>query len=59
VYIERQIMKAAKQAQDRGWAIGVGHDRPSTVKVLARLMPELSVAGYKFVFVSELLSRKK
>jgi len=58
-YIERQIMKAAKQAQDRGWAIGVGHDRPSTVKVLARLMPELSVAGYKFVFVSELLSRKK
>jgi polysaccharide deacetylase 2 family uncharacterized protein YibQ len=54
-YIERQIFHTAQLAEKTGWAIGIGHDRPYTIKVLSRLIPQLKRAGFEFVYVSELV----
>jgi len=53
-YIRIQINKLKNKARMYGHAIGVGHDRKSTLEVLAEVMPELSKEGYKFVYLSEL-----
>lgn len=54
-YIKGQINKLKLQAKRRGFAIGIGHDRATTLKTLKEVMPELEKEGYKFVFVSELV----
>ncbi|MBM3244184.1 MAG: divergent polysaccharide deacetylase family protein [Candidatus Omnitrophica bacterium] len=54
-YIRIQINKLKNKARIHGHAIGVGHDRKSTLEVLAEVMPELSKEGYKFVYLSELV----
>lgn len=54
-YIKKQLYKLKAKARLQGYAIGVGHDRPLTLKVLKETMPELEKEGYKFVFVSELV----
>lgn len=53
-YIKRQIYKLKQKAIEHGKAIGIGHDRRNTLRVLREVMPQLSREGYKFVFVSEL-----
>jgi polysaccharide deacetylase 2 family uncharacterized protein YibQ len=42
-------------ADEKGWAIGIGHDRRNTLEVLKEEMPKLEKEGYKFVYVSELV----
>ncbi len=54
-YIEKQLLLTAEEAARTGWALGVGHDRPNTIKVLARVLPRLEKAGFEFVYVSDLL----
>jgi len=54
-YIRKQIHKLKTKARVYGQAIGVGHDRGSTLEVLKEVMPELEKEGYGFVFVSELV----
>lgn len=54
-YIRQQLNKLKTEASKRGFAIGIGHDRPATVAVLKELMPQIAKEGYKFVFLSELL----
>lgn len=54
-YIENQIMYTADIASKAGYAIGVGHDRPVTIKVLAKVIPRLKAAGFDFVYVSEVV----
>lgn len=54
-YILGQIELLAKIAAQTGFAIGIGHDRSSTLEVLVRAMPDLRKQGYKFVYVSELV----
>lgn len=54
-YIKGQINKLKLRARTRGRAIGIAHDRRSTLEVLKEIMPELEREGYKFVFVSELV----
>jgi len=54
-YIEKQIFRTANLAAKTGWAIGVGHDRANTIKVLAKVIPQLKKAGFEFVYVSELV----
>jgi polysaccharide deacetylase 2 family uncharacterized protein YibQ len=53
-YIRGQISRLKSVADKRGYAIGIGHDRPATLGVLKEVMPELEKEGFKFVFVSEL-----
>ncbi|MDD4907855.1 MAG: divergent polysaccharide deacetylase family protein [Candidatus Omnitrophica bacterium] len=54
-YIRGQISRLKSIARKRGYAIGIGHDRPATLAVLKAVMPELEKEGFKFVFVSELV----
>lgn len=54
-YIKKQIYKLKEKADFYGSAIGIGHDRRSTLEVLSELMPVLERQGYKFVFVSDLV----
>lgn len=53
-YIKEQIHKLKTKARAYGQAIGIGHDRKTTILVLKEVMPGLEKEGYKFVFVSEL-----
>jgi len=54
-YIKRQVLEAADVADKTGRAIAVGHDRASTIKVLAEAIPELEKEGFEFVYLSELV----
>ncbi len=54
-YIKAQIYKLKMKAKLYGQAIGICHDRKSTLEVLAEVIPQLEREGYKFVFVSELV----
>ena len=55
-YIANQLRILTEKAKLRGSAIGIGHDRITTLKVLERLIPELEQEeGIKFVFISELV----
>ena len=56
-YITGQLRVLVEKAKLQGTAIGIGHARRTTVKVLERLMPELKQKeNIKFVFVSELVT---
>lgn len=54
-YIRTQILKLKDKADLQGEAIGIGHDRRTTLEVLREMMPQLESQGYEFVFVSDLL----
>ena len=54
-YIRKQLLQTARLASKSGWAIGVGHDRPHTIKVLKDALPQLEREGFRFVYVSELI----
>jgi polysaccharide deacetylase 2 family uncharacterized protein YibQ len=42
-------------AEEKGSAIGIGHVRPKTLKVLQKQIPALQKKGFKFEFVSNML----
>jgi polysaccharide deacetylase 2 family uncharacterized protein YibQ len=50
-----QLLELAQRARRKGWAIGIGHDRPETLEALQQAIPALKQAGYTLVRVSELL----
>jgi len=54
-YIKGQIRELAKQALATDWAIGVGHDRLSTLEAIKEMIPELKDMGIRVVKVSELV----
>ncbi len=55
-YIRQQIELLKKKARERGKAIGIGHDKITTVQILKEELPKLEKEGFKLVFVSQLLS---
>ncbi len=59
--IRQRLVELAKEASEKGEAIGIGHDRPVTMQVLKEAIPALERAGYRLVPVSELadLSQEK
>lgn len=54
-YIKAQLAKLKTIAKEKGFAVGIGHDRRVTLQTLKDTVPELEEEGYKFVFVSELI----
>ncbi len=56
-YISSQLERLKEKAQDNGVAIGIGHARPNTLKVLVKELPRIKKEGYKFVLVSEVLEK--
>ena len=57
-YIHGQLDKLIELAVTRGYAIGIGHDRPTTLRLIKETMPELEKRGVKIVRVSELAQRQ-
>ena len=53
--ITEQLMKLVKKSEELGSAIGIGHVKPKTLKVLIKHIPELQKKGFKFEFVSKML----
>lgn len=56
VYIKGQLDKLSAIAAKRGYAVGIGHDRKTTLNVLKEIIPRLRKKGVKFVFISGLVS---
>ncbi len=54
-YVVDQIRAAARIALSRGSAAVIGHVRPTTVRALARMIPELAAAGVELVRLDELM----
>jgi len=54
IYIKRQLDKLCEIALKNGYAVGIGHDRKDTLKVLRNTLPFLEENGIKVIFVSEL-----
>jgi polysaccharide deacetylase 2 family uncharacterized protein YibQ len=54
-YIKQQINKLLSQARQHGYAVGIGHDRKTTLEVLREVMPEIVKEGYRFVYLSEMV----
>ena len=55
--IKDQLYKLAKRAQRTGVAVGIGHDRSTTIAVLKEVIPQLEREGYQFVNLSQVLER--
>ncbi|HPC16034.1 MAG TPA: divergent polysaccharide deacetylase family protein [Candidatus Hydrogenedentes bacterium] len=56
-YIIGQFNHLMEVAKERGYAIGIGHFRPTTVQVLVSMLPQLEKNGIKLVHASELVLR--
>ena len=54
-YVVDQIRAAARIALSRGSAAVIGHVRPTTVRALASMIPELAAAGVQLVRLDELM----
>jgi len=54
--IEQQIKELAQMAFKNGFAIGIGHPKKKTLKVLQEQVPLLRNRGFEFVGVSELVN---
>ncbi|NQT07071.1 MAG: divergent polysaccharide deacetylase family protein [Candidatus Omnitrophica bacterium] len=53
-YIKERIKETKEMALRTGWAIGIGHDKPLTIRALKDMLPALEDEGIKTAFVSEL-----
>ena len=53
--IHAQLIKLAEKSEEWGAAVGIGHVKPKTLKILEKHIPELQKKGYKFEFVSKML----
>lgn len=53
--IQERLSELAEAAGEKGQAVGIGHDRPTTLEVLRAAVPELEEAGYTLVPVSDLV----
>lgn len=54
-FIRQQIYLLAEIATRKGYAIGIGHPSPLTLKILQDEMPKLISRGFKFVSISEVV----
>ena len=55
VAIRAQLKELADKARADGVAVGIGHDRPLTIRVLEEEIPRLEKEGIRFINVSEAL----
>jgi len=53
--IRQQLWSLARKAEKRGFAVGIGHSRSATLKVLKQEVEKIQAKGYQFVFVSDIL----
>jgi polysaccharide deacetylase 2 family uncharacterized protein YibQ len=53
--VRKQLEMLADTAERRGIAVGIGHPRPATMRVLAEMLPELRARGFRLVRASEVV----
>ena len=53
--ISKQLDKLVALSQKKGMAIGIGHVKANTLKVLEREIPILLERGFEFKFVSQVV----
>lgn len=53
--INQQLYLLAEKANTDGFAVGIGHVKRNTLKVLQREIPKLKADNFEFVFVSEVV----
>lgn len=51
-----QLRRLNRLAQKKGYAIGIGHPRPATIKILADYLPSLSKQGIEIVPITRLIT---
>jgi len=54
-YIKKQFRKLCESAEKFGQAVGIGHAKRTTLKMLKEEIPLMQAKGIKFVFVSDLV----
>ena len=52
-YIKQQLYQLKRKASAYGYAVGIGHDRTLTLRVLKAVLPEFVKQGFTLVFLSE------
>lgn len=50
-----QLIELVEKSEKWGSAIGIGHVKPKTLKILQKHIPQLQKKGFKFEFVSKML----
>lgn len=55
IKILNQLNKLVEEAEKSGAAIGIGHVKLKTLKILKKHIPDLQKKGFKFEFVSKML----
>ncbi len=58
-YIENQFLKLADIARKKGYAVGIGHDRRLTQKIILEQTKLLSEQGFEFISIKEMLEYLK
>jgi polysaccharide deacetylase 2 family uncharacterized protein YibQ len=53
-HVRKQLEILYLRAVNKGSAVGIGHDRKTTLEVLQEVMPRMRKQGIRFVFLSEL-----
>jgi len=53
--IKKQLLKARDIAEEKGYAIAIGHAKHNTIVALKEIMPQFAKQGIKFVRLSELV----
>ena len=57
--IKERLLSAARIAEERGWAVVIGHVRPATYEGVVRALPELSARGVRLVRLDDILAKVK
>jgi polysaccharide deacetylase 2 family uncharacterized protein YibQ len=53
-YIKGQIAEVVQEARQKGFAVGICHVHPATIKALREVLPTMQENGVELVFASEL-----
>jgi len=54
-YIKGQLRQLLSIAEQKKSAVGIGHDRPLTIKAIKQMLPDFQRKGIRLVYLSELV----
>ncbi|MGD9742792.1 MAG: divergent polysaccharide deacetylase family protein, partial [Dongiaceae bacterium] len=55
--VDAMLRELERVAQERGYAVGIGHPHPATLDALARWLPHLRERGFELVPISAIVRR--
>jgi len=57
--VRKRIQELASVATKQGWAIGIGHDRHNTLRIIMDRLPHLKENGYEVISLEDLIWWRK